>query len=150
MVPVICRSALLALLLSVVVFGCDHLQDHRHGDEPPTDSEHSSELTLHDGQKWPLDDHTRAKFAEMNQASERADVSSVAGMNALGVEIRKQVDALIVGCRMEGPAHEQLHVFLMEFIPAAEALATESDPVQAAQALEQVQHLLLEEKRYFE
>jgi len=107
-------------------------------------------MTLNDGQKWPLDDHTRAMFQKMNQASAGADASSVTGMNALGVEIRKQVDALIVGCRMEGPAHEQLHAFLMEFIPAAEALAKESDPKQAAQALEQVQHLLQEEQRYFE
>lgn len=117
-------SALLAVTLMVT--GCDHattaMEGHNHGQREQ--AEVATTLSLNNGEKWLMDDHTRNKMAEMEEAFHSADHTKRESLNALGVSLSQDVEELIAGCTMQGSAHDQLHIFLSEYIPAVQAMST--------------------------
>jgi len=85
-------------------------------------------LTLNKGEKWPMDDHTRAALGKIEARLKTGPATDdVAGHHALGRDLDAEVKALIQGCTMKGEAHDQLHVWLMDFIPAVGALQAGDD-----------------------
>lgn len=99
----------------------DHAAKAGHGDEGP-------KLSLNNGEKWPMDDHTRAALGKLEARLKAGPASDdVAGHHALGRDLDAEVKALIQGCTMKGAAHDQLHVWLMAFIPAVGALQEGDD-----------------------
>jgi len=100
-------------------------KNHSH-EESSTAADGAIEgLELNDGRKWDMDTHTRASFLGMAQSFSSADRKSLAGdgLKKLGTDLRNGVDKLIEGCTMEGAAHDQLHTYLMGYIPAVEKLS---------------------------
>jgi hypothetical protein len=81
-------------------------------------------LSLNGDAKWGLDESTRARMIAIRgtlsdaQSAESPDPATVA--NAVSDDL----NAMIAGCSMEGPAHDELHVFLMAFMPAVRAYST--------------------------
>ncbi|MBW2254440.1 MAG: hypothetical protein JRI25_07565 [Deltaproteobacteria bacterium] len=51
---------------------------------------------------------------------------------------------------MRGPAHDQLHVFLGEFIPAVQAIGEEKDPAAAQEQLAALRELVEAYDTHFE
>lgn len=79
-------------------------------------------LALDGAARWKMDEHTRSVMAETRAALAGAEPATVADAVALGGTLQGQLDRLIQGCTMEGPAHDELHVFLMAWIPELTAL----------------------------
>ncbi len=52
-------------------------------------------------------------------------------IKATGATIRGEINELIQGCTMTGEAHNQLHRYLMVYIPAVEAMAHGGTKAQA-------------------
>lgn len=146
------RHLFLTLLLVLGAFAfaaCGHddnhpANDHAHGDAA------GATLTLNDGKKWQADQHTNDAMAGIGKALAEQPASTTEELNTLGRELKTRVDALVQGCTMTGPEHQQLHVFLEEFIPAVQHLAAETDHAKARQAHQQVSHLAEEYTKYFE
>ncbi len=118
---------LISLSISFFAIGlhaADDAHNHAH-------SKHSgaaaSALTLNNGDRWEMDDHTRDLSSKMQKTFSGADHSTQASLNALGVKLGAQLDDLIKGCTMDGEAHAQLHVFLTDYIPAVKNLTTAKD-----------------------
>lgn len=91
-------------------------------------SHHASEagisgLVLNHGQQWEMDEHTRSMLVKMETTFFAAGHSTQAGLNAAGAELNVQLDELIAGCTMAGEAHDQLHIFMSEYVPAIDLLA---------------------------
>ncbi|MDX2473624.1 MAG: hypothetical protein QNL91_07920 [Candidatus Krumholzibacteria bacterium] len=105
-------------------------------------------LVLNDGAKWQMDDHTRASFVQMAASFEKVDAAALgtAGLKLAGDGLKKDLEGLIQGCTMTGADHDQLHVYLMKYIPAVTALQ-ESGSVADAKM---VQHYLSIYGDYFE
>ena len=121
--------------------------------EHPDHPEHSTStvndgLALNNGNKWQMDDHTRDSFAKMAGSFENVDAAALdtASLKEAGSALRKDLDGLIQGCTMTGPDHDQLHVYLMAYIPAVTALQ-ESGQLEDAK---KVQHYLAIYDDYFE
>lgn len=76
-------------------------------------------ISLDDGQKWVMDDHTRSTFKTM---SER--INAGGDFDELGKSLKSDLDSLIQGCTMTGEAHNQLHVYLTHLSPAIEKLSS--------------------------
>lgn len=114
------------LAATLVVAGCDHaaqtIAGHSHAQHEQTGA--TTTLALDNGEKWLMDEHTRNKMAEMEAAFYSADHSQRESLNALGVSLSKDVEELVAGCTMEGKAHDQLHVFLTDYIPAVQSMST--------------------------
>lgn len=117
-----------------------------HGELDADDSDYG--LILDGDSKWQMDEHTRAVFVTMTGRLQEADndTAGEAEWQQAGVALRQDVDDLIAGCTMEGPAHDQLHTFLMHYIPAVDELATSG----AAESATRVRGLLETYPSYFE
>ena len=61
-------------------------------------------------------------------------------------KLQEQVQGLIKGCKMQGPSHDELHKFLMEFIPAVDGMLSTAE----ANMVTQVAYLLEIYPKYFE
>jgi hypothetical protein len=120
--------------------------DQNAGDQQATVT-FDAGLTLNDGEKWQLDDHTRTALAAMvasGQESQLTELDQAARQN-VAVELQQGIAELVQGCTMSGPDHEALHAFLGGYIPAVAALA-EWGRVEDAQ---EVQYYLEISSTYF-
>lgn len=107
-------------------------------------------LTLDDGKKWPMDEHTRVAFGEIRRIVTAAEITSGPDATTIGSSLDAELSGLISGCTMTGAAHDQLHVFLTAFMPAVKSL-TEADTVAAAQEeLSRLRHLVEVYDAHFE
>lgn len=90
---------------------------HEHHAEPAT------ALALQaDGTRWPLDQSTRDKMAEITAIARTASPETVEQYQQLGTQLDDVMVSLVQGCAMEGEPHDQLHHFLILFLPELEAL----------------------------
>ena len=142
------RSTVLLTVLVLAACGGHGADEHSHGTEEPSHGveDHAAHevagasddglarVRLNDGEKWPMDAHTRSVFAKMAASFAEADQASLdgEGRKAVGAELQGDVDLLIAGCTMTGEAHDQLHAYLLGYLPAVAALA-ESGRVEDAQ-----------------
>lgn len=111
----------------------EHSTQHKKHESP--------KLTLNQGNKWHMDEHTRKMFKVMVQRTETNDTPK-----ALGELLNKDLQKLIKGCTMTGKAHDQLHLFLTPFIPAVRTLAHDG----SEDKLHEVKNALKAYKYYFE
>jgi hypothetical protein len=109
----------------------------------------TSGLGLNHGQRWEMDEHTRTMLAQMEKTFFTANHSSQASLNAAGVRLKSQLDELITGCTMAGAAHEQLHIFMSEYISAIDFLAQAGDYTAARDAAIALKQHFATYKRYF-
>jgi hypothetical protein len=121
------RSILIALSISICSFGLQAAEEHghdahAHGSEMP-----ASGLSLNDGKRWEMDDHTRKMSLKMSKTFFNSDHSSQASLSAMGAKLENQLNQLIAGCTMDGEAHKQLHVFLADYIPNIKSLTEAKD-----------------------
>ena len=154
------------LVVLLCLSACHHDQAHSgheadhgsHGSEPrpSSEAEHGSEhselqLTLDDGRKWPVDEHTRISAEKIAKLVRDAPViRSPDDARALGEALDEELDVLVKGCTMTGPAHDQLHVFLVALIPRVEALSTETDVDALGRIREEIGSLLEAYETHFE
>lgn len=152
---------LLLLLLLLAAPACqpaaDHADHDTHAETSAADPHAGHEapaqptlaLTLNGESKWVMDEHTRASVASLGEVAAQT-ASSVDELNALGLRFQGEIDGLIAGCTMSGAGHDQLHTFLMSFLPAVKSLSTTTDAVAGAAVLARIRALLTEYDGYFE
>jgi len=126
----------------------DSQQESSHSEAAHTEAKADDGLVLNDGKKWQMDDHTRDIFAQMSSSFAGTDLATLdqEGLLAAGAGLMVNINQLIQGCTMTGPDHDQLHVYLMLYIPAVEALAKNGQVEDAKMA----QHYLKIYGDYFE
>jgi hypothetical protein len=142
----------ITIVIAILVSCGDDRSKSQHRD----DKVHSSHLSdtsedglrLNNGQKWMMDDHTRSTFVKMAASFLNKDHLSVEGegLKKAGSDLQVQIGELIKGCTMTGEAHDQLHVYLMGYMPAVDALS-ESGRIEDAK---KVKHYLEIYDEYFE
>ncbi len=84
-------------------------------------------MKLNEGKKWMMDEHTRSSFKKMEASFASSDQGTISGLKNIGGELRGQINDLLKGCTMEGPAHDQLHIFMMGYIPAVDSLSSSDE-----------------------
>ncbi len=139
-------------IMPVLLTGAGQLayaQDHSHGHGHHASEVGISGLGLNHGQQWEMDEHTRAMLVKMEATFFAADHSSQAGLNAAGADLKVHLDALIAGCTMAGEAHDQLHVFMSEYIPVIDLLAQAGDYAAARGAAIDLKGHFGTYKKYF-
>ena len=147
-----------AIVMGLLLISCGEsgkeIQSTSHsegGDPSPIAADVSTNdhgLRLNGDDKWPMDAHTRAMFDKM-KASFRdggTDSGDTESIKAVAATIRAEIDELIQGCTMTGEAHDQLHKYLMAYIPAVEKMANAGTKADA----ESVHALLELYPKYFQ
>lgn len=104
-------------------------------------------MTLNSGKKWEMDKHTRQSFNDMTKSFLNIDIGLLNQdeLKSQGAILKESLDGLISGCTMEGEPHDQLHIFLMGYIPEVESLL-ETGSINNA---ENIQHYLQNYSKYF-
>ncbi len=119
---------IISLSISLFTFGLHAADDaHSHGHSNHGSTVAASGLSLNNGDQWEMDDHTRKMSSKMEETFFGADHSNQASLNALGTQLETQIGELIKGCTMSGEAHDQLHIFLTDYIPTIQNLAKAED-----------------------
>jgi hypothetical protein len=143
------------LIFVTYIISCGSGEDRSHSDHHDDDS-HSSvhsdntikDLRLNDGKKWKMDDHTRSSFDKMVVSFMNSDHKTMSGedLKKAGSDLQAYIAELIKGCTMTGAAHDQLHVYLMGYIPAVDTLSKSGGTEDAFK----VKHYLEIYKNFFE
>lgn len=127
---------------SLWIVACDHEAGH---------SLHSpGDLQLDHGRKWTADESTRRSAAGMIEAVSRDPEATRAAYRALGAELARRNREMIEGCTMQGPAHENLHVFLGSYMAAIASLENAGSLGDGRHALVEVREQLALYQEHFE
>lgn len=122
-------AVLLPLLFLVAACGQTE-KDHDHATE--SEANHPGEGTprdiqLNSGQKWEADEHTGAVVQVMKRTVTDFEQQGSSDYQALGDSLSHQLNILIKGCTMKGPAHDALHQWLGSLTPDIRELSRTSD-----------------------
>ena len=141
---------IISLSISLFTFGLQAADgEHSHESSAHSGEAAVSGLNLNNGERWEMDDHTRMMSSKMNKTFFDADHSTQASLNAVGAKLETQLDELIAGCTMDGEAHNQLHTFLTDYIPAINDLAKAKDFDTARNSAIKIKGHLGIYKKYF-
>jgi len=105
------------ILLPFFFTGCDHISEHfeSHSHDDHTAS-NTGTLSLDGVKKWKADASTSERIRVMKSITEeyknRGESLTPAEYHEINMRLSSEVDALIQGCKMTGPAHDELHIFL--------------------------------------
>jgi hypothetical protein len=72
-------------------------------------NDHQEALSLNQGNKWKLDDATRNNMRDIKMSMESEPAP-------LPAALREKTDKLVRECRMGGPDHDALHLWLENFL----------------------------------
>lgn len=135
---------LLLLLTALVLFmaycgGENHADrlGHKHPTTAtPTEAttisheEPATRLTLNNGQKWKLDEPTRKNIGEIKGIVEKAAAQPSPNYHQVATDLQASTDKLIGQCRMSGPDHDALHLWLGDYLPALKELHNDNQSIQ--------------------
>lgn len=143
-------AAITCLLLCLA--GCGHTpEDHGQHESGHAGHAFGLQLTLNEGEKWPVDEHTRVSAARLTElVGDSEPLLSVEDARTLAEELDEELDSLVKGCTMTGRAHEQLHVFLVALFPKVEELKTRTDVEDLRIARAEIGALLAAYEEHFE
>ncbi|MDH5655355.1 MAG: hypothetical protein OEZ34_05575 [Spirochaetia bacterium] len=105
------------LIIHFLITGCDHIAEHfdSHSHENH-ESSHPGSLSLDNGTKWKSDTSTSERILAMKAITEKyknkGESLTQSEYKEIHMRLSSEVDALIQGCKMTGPAHDELHIYL--------------------------------------
>jgi hypothetical protein len=108
-------------------------------------------LELNDGEKWPVDEHTRRSAAKITDLVTASDhLQSVDEARLLAGDIDKELGQLVQGCTMTGPAHDQLHIWLVALFPKVAELKEHDHVADLQKTRDDISDLLQDYSAHFE
>jgi hypothetical protein len=132
-------------ILALLMFSCGHdAKEHEHA---------SHELSLNEGKKWQADDATAAHVEGMKLVTERfhsRQDESLEAYVATGNELSDSIQQLISSCRMKGPDHDALHLWLEPFMTTVKELKNAQSLDAAKASMKEVEDRLSAFNTYFE
>jgi hypothetical protein len=84
-------------------------------------------VPLNNGDKWKADDATKQNVAVIAQIVNDNNYRAADKRKQLSAALQSQIDTLIKQCRMKGPEHDALHVWLERVLKDMKELKKEDD-----------------------
>ncbi len=143
---------ILAMVVSVF-FACNSHDHHAHDDGHDHSHEGQgvgTELTLNNGAKWKADANTNTNVETLKTILAQAAPASVEEYHATGAELQASITKMITECRMQGPDHDALHLWLEPLINTNKKLQGVASVEEGAEILSAIQAQLDKYTQYFE
>ena len=143
------KSAYFAFILILsILFACKEKQNTQQKMEI---EKTTIKFVLNDGKKWQMDEHTRNAIKNLDSILKTQEpINSIEESKLLGEKLDEELILLIRGCTMEGPDHDQLHIFLGYFYPKIQDLKIETNLEISKNNIAELDKLLVEYNKYFE
>ena len=149
------RSAIF-LLAAVVLWSCNtapspanetavHSDAHEHA--------HAAVLTLNNGQKWKADAPTNENVVDMRTIAQNFSVEPHTSLDDYGIlagNLQKGLDKMIQECKMQGPDHDALHLWLEPLLKDVNELKKADDTTSAEKVFHAINEKLVLYTQYFE
>ena len=129
------RPILIFVAAAMLLFSCSH--EHKTGEAGHHDGHAAhTELALNNGDRWQADEATNDNIAQLQQLMEehlsQPDADEPEAVQELGRNMQLGFQEVFDECRMKGPEHDMLHVYLMPMLENVKAL--ESSKVEESLA----------------
>lgn len=114
----------LTFLFAAILFGCNHAnnasnktedtsikESHEHDNE----KEHGGNLALNNGAKWQTDVSTHTHAVKLITQADTFDTKTdedVTLYHSVAADMQKELNSLVGDCKMKGPDHDALHLWL--------------------------------------
>lgn len=151
-------KVLTILFFIVTVYGCNTSTDSNAADpdESAETTVHTdipkAALSLNKGEKWLSDESTDrhvSNLSEMLAAFSKVSHTDISDYRKLGADIQKELDGLIRDCRMKGPDHEALHLWLEPVLKQTAELKKEPAADKAEELVKDLTVNVNKFKQYF-
>ncbi len=130
--------------------GHDHDQHAVESEDSHHHSAHEGPLQLNNGEKWAADEHTVAVVGDMKMELSDFQKAGQQNYNALVDSLTRQLDTLVAGCTMTGPAHDELHKWLVPLTGSLKGLRSAQDASDAGDEVREIEKSLEAFDRFFE
>ena len=115
------------ILITIAFAACTSQVKHdSHNTEHSTQKSPSTTLELNNGNKWNTDESTKKNVAAMIRIINNSEYSTTEKKGQLYMDLQQQIDNLIKECRMQGAAHDALHLWLENVLEKMKELKSEN------------------------
>ena len=126
--------------VNTLVWADEHPENHSY------ETKIHNDLELNHGKPWLADEHTTRVANQMQGSLEQFLIAhkepSLEELRAQGKKLKSHLDSLIQGCTMTGPAHDQLHHWLIKVIPEINHLQNTTSQPEGIQSVAKLDSLL--------
>ncbi len=163
------KTILTATILSVLMLGCkdnntknetsettQEVQNHNEEITNASDDEAVvynnawvSEIELDNGDKWQANLETNEGVEKMLELVESSEPKTVDDYHNLAAKLNETKNFVVKKCTMEGPSHDNLHVFLHPLIEKIAALGKVSSTEEGAKVTAHIKENLEAYYDYF-
>lgn len=150
-------GVVLLFSLGMLAAGCgkhNHNHDqHQHAIESEDSHHHGAHegpLQLNNGKKWAADEHTAAVVGDMKMELSDFEKTGQSNYKGLADSLTSQLDVLVAGCTMTGPAHDELHKWLVPLTESLKDLRAAKDAWNAEEAVGEIGQSLEAFDHFFE
>jgi ABC-type Zn2+ transport system substrate-binding protein/surface adhesin len=170
------KMMILLVALSFVAIGCDkpaedktdgtheivnqdaHSSDHDHDDHSGHDHAHDDhakplgadgEMVLNNGEKWQADEHTNNSAEKMHKLVVDFKMQKEKKYDELVTKLKAEIQELVKGCTMDGAAHDQLHIWLNDYMNLVVELSDDNDEAGKEIAINNLAESLHNYSKYF-
>lgn len=113
----------------------------------------ASELTLNNGQKWKADAPTNENVVDLRTIAQNFSAephTAIADYQILNGDLQKGLDQMIKECKMQGPDHDALHLWLEPLLKDVNSLKAATDIPSAEKIFQTICERLEVYNQYFE
>ena len=152
------KKTAVILMLTGLLWACN--SNPSPGNETSTASDghahqHEAEatLTLNNGQKWKADAPTNENVVDIRTIVQNFSAephTSLADYQILGGDLQKGLDKMIQECKMQGPDHDALHLWLEPLLKDVNELKKADDTTSAEKVFNAINEKLVLYTQYFE
>ncbi|NEM99104.1 hypothetical protein [Pontibacter burrus] len=125
------KISALIIVLACMFTACSRQHDTQVAHNPAehaaaTEQKATAELALNGEERWHADEATNENIAQLQQLMQDhlrlPDYNSVEAVSELGSLMQSGFQEVFDECRMKGPEHDMLHVYLMPMLDDVKAL----------------------------
>lgn len=126
------------------------IHEHEHDNAEMTlDNSWKNEIQLNNGNKWEANRETTLGVDKMLALLKENNPKTVEDYHQLASKLNDESNTVIQKCSMEGPSHDNLHVFLHPLIEKIDSLGKVSTTEKGAEITASLQENLDEYYNYF-
>ncbi len=144
-------------VLSLVLFACNSNSDNTSTNnktsaisEEQHQHEHSEAIELNNGKKWKVVDHMLLYIRNMEKDVAACAKDEKKDYKKLAVKLEENIELLTSNCTMEGPAHDELHKWLVPYMDLVTDLSNAKNEKEENELFDAIQESFVTFNTYFQ